>query len=381
MEQEVEEKSMPLTYKTLGAPRTICAMAPHHEDRYIVAGGENGCFGIFDLDTSHFKNSIEHKHRYDASIWFEAKKSENDLSHYYDSTITSIACSGDGRQIASAATDAAICIWDIERSKVIHKLIAGSQGPYTSERPIAFHPTKSLLITSCWSGRIQLWDPKSGQLINEDSRNIRVKAYNSNWHARSYDSGSVSYSYDGSVLAFAQDVCRQIDKQDAVSIIDTRNYMSCLAKNKPYPLEKHTKLNQIKTCLTLAWHPSQLLVALGNGNKVSLWNAKTNFMQSECEVPSHSLIKSLVWDPQEHYLASRNGHDIVSIWNVRTMKEQGIGRAINYHQFKSYFGSVLFSKAGGYLIASCQKKIKVMPTEQFYAAFASQEAKEKAASD
>ncbi len=375
-----------------GCINYITALAAHPNDHYIVTGESRGAVSIFDLDTKQVKYTFHTNNEYyeqakqltkslpHSSRGYSKKKyEEHFLLPGHRCRVNSVDCNFDGSLIASASDDATVGIWDVKTGQAIHKL--NYKHCYSSVNSVAFHPTKSLIISGHGNGAIRHWDSTSGKLIYNDDGSSNCPT------------NCAAYSYDASVLGIARDTIINIIDTKAyfrmgitlrlIEPLDREAYFKSIDPITDYynPKEKHPNLLKIKGCATLTWHPSRLWVALGNNNKVSIWNAETNFMVKDQE--AESKIHAIAWDAQERYIASKNYDGSVSIWDLKHENNRRIQLPSKRNCEKGCFseGAILFSRDGSYLLTTYDNKIYFMSTKHLEAEFLCQKTKERAAPD
>src|SRR6266545_1519668 len=70
-----------------------------------------------------------------------------------------VAFSSDGKLVASASTDASVCVWDAATGKQIHRFLV----PSVRHRALAFSPDGKMLAAAGWNEAVRLWDLVSGK--------------------------------------------------------------------------------------------------------------------------------------------------------------------------------------------------------------------------
>jgi WD40 repeat protein len=80
---------------------------------------------------------------------------------------TSVAFAPDGKTVASAGDDGAVCLWNAATGQLLHKL----EGHSHQVKAVAFAPNGKLLASGSWDETIRLWDAATGRLV----RRIRAE--------------------------------------------------------------------------------------------------------------------------------------------------------------------------------------------------------------
>lgn len=82
-----------------------------------------------------------------------------------DKFVLSIAYSPDGKRIACGTTGGSVVVFDVESSKVLHKL----EGHYKPVRDLTFTPDSKMILTACNDMHSNLYDVANGKLIESFS--------------------------------------------------------------------------------------------------------------------------------------------------------------------------------------------------------------------
>jgi WD40 repeat protein len=160
----------------------------------------------------------------------------------HSSMVYSVACSPDGKLIASGDVDSSVKIWDTEKGIELRTL----RGHRDSVSCVAFSPDGSLLASTADDLTICFWNPNDGQLI----RTIGTE----------FETSYIAFSPDGSQLVSAA--------RDRLEIWDVK------ASSKIRDLFPRGKdsFGASVDCLVIS--PSGSKIAATIGRNIHVWNAQ-----------------------------------------------------------------------------------------------------------
>ena len=211
---------------------------------------------------------IEHTY-----VWDVASGKQLDKFKFIEDQIM-VDFSPDGLTLASAQTNRAK-IWDIKKELPI-KLIR------TNERisSIAFSPDGKNLAIGC-ENTIFMWHIKSGTIVTLLHKNFQ----------------SFAFSADGKMLASE-------NGDGLIKIWD----VFLPRKINDFQLKVGPNKN-----LSLDFCPDNTTIALGNDEKIILWNIKSNNKKVIIPSPT-SVVRSLSFSPDGMILASASSDGIIRLW-------------------------------------------------------------------
>jgi RNA polymerase sigma factor (sigma-70 family) len=279
-----------------------------------------------------------------------------------DGDVDSVAFSPDGKTLAAAEGEGKTCriqVWDIETGKLVHRLEIDELPGNTL---ILFSPDGKQLAAKFGTGRIQLWDPRTGRELGRWQGPFFIR--------------SMAYSPDGKVLACAaESAIRRWDTATGKEIDppaghtsplwsirfspDSKTLISCGSDGRILEWDLATaKLHRL-----LFEKPRVPQYALGfvdvssDGKSVAMsWKNRPDInlclVDTENRTETKALdghmgpVASLGFSPDNKYLASA-GQDGIRFWEVPA------GREVKHLPEGGYCS--VFSPDGS-LLASCNQK-------------------------
>ena len=237
--------------------------------------------------------------------------------------ILSVAFSPDGTLFAAGMADGEIRIWRTRD----RKQLATCRGHTDWVRSIAFSPDGNTLISACFDRTIRLWETKSGECLSLCKKHIgrvisvavspcgrwwasggedrtvclwsmKDRRCVSVWRGHQHWVQSVTFFQDGEKLASA-------DTRGNIRIWDMQTGGLLRQIEQPDPT------------FSLALSPDGILMAVGGGRDVYLWNRETGERISMLK-GHHSDIRFLTFHPQGHIIASGSRDRTIRIWDTRT---------------------------------------------------------------
>jgi WD40 repeat protein len=210
--------------------------------------------------------------------------------------VNAVAWSPDGAQLATAADDETVRIWDAATGRTIATLT----GHTDAVRAVAWSPDGAQLATAGNDETVRIWDAATG-------RTVATLTGHTDWV------NAVAWSPDGIHLATAAD-----DK--TVRIWD--------------PATGHTAtvIGRARGVNALAWSPdgAQLATA-ADDETVRIWDAATG--RTIATLTGHTdAVRAVAWSPDGAQLATAGNDETVRIWDAatgRTGTVIGCSRGVN----------------------------------------------------
>jgi len=237
--------------------------------------------------------------------------------------INGVACSPDGKKIASAGDDGAIKVWDAASGKVLLTLGKDLQGADA----VAFSPDGLLLAAAVNAGgrrgnAVQIWDLASGQLV-QDMRE----------HTQQIN--DLAFSPDGNRIA-------SVSNDNTLRIWNVK-----------YGTLENTQKETKNNLLALAYSPDgKRIVATENWEgKIQMWDAvNVRLIRSIQGHADWVLCVAYSPDGKEFVTGSRDGS--VYVWDA----ESGARLRVLRDPELDPVNSVVYSPDGRYVVAATQSR-------------------------
>ena len=219
----------------------------------------------------------------------------------YTNRVFSAIFSPDGKLVAAgndqgkiilqdAATGNPLAILDATAGPIIQENNPNADNPLTIES-LAFSPDKRLLAAGRFDGTIFLWNAVTKQPITHfrDEKHLKNIVFNT-------DSRTLAASYDTGAILLLNTV--------------THHALHRLT---------HPSVNS-DAVSTVAFSPGGQMLASGNNDVVTFWNVATGRPTGQRLTGHQAIIKSVVFSPDGHTLASIDENSNIMLWDVGTMK-------------------------------------------------------------
>jgi WD40 repeat protein/serine/threonine protein kinase len=254
------------------------------DDRWIVAGGQDGAVTVWDATTGGKQCTFPAHQRHIGAVAFRP----------------------DGRLLATCSWDKTVKVWDFGRllanpanASPLVEILHDVEVPN-----LVFSPDGQRLVSSLNDGTVHVWDPATGQAVFEPLHVLRKNCIR-----------GLAYSPDGSYLAAAS-----VDEQDrTVRIWNARTGQEerTFAGHK-VAFDGVDSLSFSPDSRSLASTTSNYMT-FGDG-EIKLWDVRTGRDVRTFHGHSSGIWKA-IFSPDGHRLASAGWDETVKLWDVQTGEE------------------------------------------------------------
>ncbi|KFY36599.1 hypothetical protein V495_07752 [Pseudogymnoascus sp. VKM F-4514 (FW-929)] len=197
-------------------------------------------------------------------------------------SVTAIAFSPDGKQIASGSMDNTIKLWDA-RTGSIQKTLTGHSDMVVA---VAFSPDSKQIISGSWDKAIKLWDARTG-IIQKTLKDHLKKVT------------TIAFSQDGKQIASGSE-------DNTIKLWNTRG-------NIQKTLKDHSS-----SVYSIAFSPdSKQIISTSAENTITLWDIRTGSIQKTI-IGHSSLLFAIAFSQDGKQIASGSKDQTIKLWDART---------------------------------------------------------------
>lgn len=286
---------------TLSAEATISSMAISQDGNQLATGSSEGGLSLFNVPDRKQTLYIEKAH---------------------DLNITAVCYSPDGTLLASTSVDNLIKLWQSNSTSPIHTL----SGHTLAVKTLAFSPDGSLLASAGVDQTILIWKMPSGE-----------PAFSLSGHTA--DVNGLTFSPDGSLLV-------------SVSSDGTVKGWDLTAKTEKFSLPGH----QIWVFAAAFSADGKILATADGKGMVKLWDPQNGDIIRTLNAHT-SRINALQFSPNGNFLVTGGEDGMTKIWQVATWELKTTLETYGEEAFPIH--SLAFSKDGSTLFAGNSYDIKI----------------------
>jgi WD40 repeat protein/energy-coupling factor transporter ATP-binding protein EcfA2 len=256
--------------------------------------------------------------------------------HERTDSVYSLAFDPTGKILTSGSLDGNIVLWDVETRQPIKIISSGHSDGVTS---VKFSPNGELLVSSGYDGSIRLWDVNTQKML-WNSTNIGASRVVFSPDGESLAAGTSSstiiffdvrtHTQTGSTLVGHSDSVTDVAFSSDGTLLasganDNRIILWDVATQQPI-----SKLSMEEVPVSLAFSPTNKVLAVGAWNGITLWDLQTNEIIGQPLIGHTGIVSSLVFSHHGTRLISGSYDGSIIMWDVE--KEQQIGASLIGHE-------------------------------------------------
>lgn len=271
----------------------------------------------------------------------------------HDGEVTSVACSPDGKHVASGSLDKTARVWEVragkETARMTHNELVTTvafspTGKYVvsgcaSKYPLMSISPRMLLASEPVAGDARVWESATGQEVARMTRRGSILSAAFSPNGRYVDSGSINGSAQVWAAATGVDVAFMPHGESVNSVAFSRDgkYVVAGSGNLSKPLDYHVEGNTARVweastgrevahvthnqpVTAVAFSPDNKYAVSGSADGVALvWDAATG---AEVARMKHDrAVLSLAFSSDSKYIVSGSIDGIARVWQTATGKE------------------------------------------------------------
>ncbi len=251
-------------------------------------------------------------------IWDVASGKYQSVLNNYANAMRKVVWSPDGKRVATASDGKAVSIWD----PITEELLLILQGHTNMLTSVAWSPDGKTLASTSFDQTVRLWDSTSGTLLN----NIKLSTF----------AHDVAWSPDSTMFVVAEDDPAIIDAITGKTLNTLRGHNNYVIDVAWSPDGKtiasadadntirlwnvtggETKVildGSVSVRSTIAWSPnSKLLAGVSVDGSVKIWDAATGHVVESSDILNNYTL-SVAWSPDGTRIATGDDKGSIQIW-------------------------------------------------------------------
>lgn len=258
--------------------------------------------------------------------------------------VLGVAISPNSKFVASAGSDHALFLWDMETGHLLNRLM-GHTGTVSW---CDFHPTEDLLISSSYDNTVILWETKTGRIIHHlkgheleildcafspDGKYIASTSEDKKVILWETETGANVHEYESHKLAVGE-VCFSDDLRyiasvgfDSLVLRYTRNHKIMFRKKKP---------ENYFNCCVFGVNSKIIITGMGDGS-IIIWACPSGKEIRTLSAHKEAVVHCAV-HPNGQWMVSVSGDRSIILWDIATGSQIDVIDA----EWEGYFG-VAFS--------------------------------------
>lgn len=283
-------------------PDKICSLCITPDDKYIIAGGNNGNICLIDIDESKLVHTFKG----------------------HDVTVSDITYSSKHNTVITASEDGTICFWNFDTWRHI-KDESHHDGPIYTICPT---PDESTVFSGHFDGKINIWSLPEGQCIESfQASDYMIRSLNFHPDGKHFIFGSIPNIY----LAVWEKTCQIIGqvKEDPLPVFnlcfcpDGKHFISDGSHEylSYWDFETRKQIRKLEGLdsgiASLSIHPNGRIAASGGGidNSCRVWDIDSGKCISK--LMGHTeFVHVIRFSPSGKYLLSGAWDRTIRFWEV-----------------------------------------------------------------